>query len=627
MLFRFLGLSARARLGFVHDCIMAAAALLLALYLRLGDEWLTHLPPIMLITAVAAFTGVAAVAFLINRLNRGMWRYASIDDMLAIVRSATITVLVFTAVMFLWTRLEEMPRSIPVISWLTLVFLLASPRVFYRLLKDRRLDLHRKNRVGEVPVLLVGASAGAELFIRALQREPQRPFRVVGILSANRKRSGHRIHGTPVLGAPDDLVAVCSRLARKDRPQKLILAGESEGGTAVRRLLDDATQLGMTLARLPRLTEFRNVDATTVRQLSVADLLGRPQVPFDREAAQTMVRRRRVLITGAGGSIGSELVRQIAALGPAELTLVDSSEANLYEIELESREKHPALALSPVLADVRDRDRILRLFLDARPELVFHAAALKHVAIVETNPLEGIATNVLGTLNVMDACAEAGAGTMVLISTDKAVNPASVMGATKRLAELCCVSRSAREETGTRFLSVRFGNVLGSSGSVVPLFERQIADGGPVTVTDPEMQRYFMTVGEAVTLVLQASMLGLRRRGGIFVLNMGQPVKIVDLAKQMIHLAGLRPGADVDIVFKGARTGEKLFEEPFYENEEPAATEYPDILLVSPRTGDDAEIDRGIEALTKAIPISDRTAAMEALRRLVPEYRPFPCGR
>ena len=625
MLFRFLGPSARARLGFVHDCIMAAAALLLAFYLRLGDEWLTHSPPTVLIAAVAAFTGVAAVAFLINRLNQGMWRYASIDDMLAIVRSATITVLIFTAVMFLWTRLEDMPRSVPVISWLTLMFLLASPRLFYRLLKDRRLDLHRKDRAGEVPVLLVGAGAGAELFIRALQREPQRPFRVVGILSANRKRSGHRIHGTPVLGAPEDLAAVRPRLARKDRPQKLILTGESEDGTAIRKLLDDATQLGMTLARLPRLTEFRNVDATTVQQLSVADLLGRPQVPFDRETAQTMVRRRRVLITGAGGSIGSELVRQIAALGPAELTLVDSSEANLYEIELETRENHPALTLSPTLADVRDRDRIARLFSDARPELVFHAAALKHVAIVETNPLEGIATNVLGTLNVMDACAEAGADTMVLISTDKAVNPASVMGATKRLAELCCVSRSAREETGTRFLSVRFGNVLGSSGSVVPLFDRQIADGGPVTVTDPEMQRYFMTVGEAVTLVLQAS--GLRRRGGIFVLNMGQPVKIVDLAKQMIRLAGLRPGADVDIVFRGARTGEKLVEEPFYENEEPAATECPDILLVSPRAGDDAEIDRGIEALAEAILISDRTAAMEALRRLVPEYRPLPCGR
>ena len=627
MLFRLLGPSARARLGFIHDCVMAAAAFLLALYLRLGDGWLTHFPETMLITAVAAFTCIAAVAFLINRLNRGMWRYASIDDMLAIVKSATITVFVFTVAMFLWTRLEDIPRSVPVISWLTLVFLLAGPRVFYRLLKDRRLDLQRRRHAGEVPVLLVGVGASAELFVRALQRQPQPAFRVVGILSGNRKQSGHRIHGIPVLGAPGDLAAIAARLAREDRPQKLILTGESEDGAVVRKLLDEATRLGMTLARLPRFTEFRNVDATTVRQLSVADLLGRPQIPFDREAAHAMVRQRRVLITGAGGSIGSELARQIAALDPAEMTLLDSSEANLYAIEQESRENHPALALSPVLADIRDRDRISRLFSAARPELVFHAAALKHVALVEANPLEGIATNVLGTMNVMDACAEAGAEAMVLISTDKAVNPASVMGATKRLAELCCVSRSARGEEGTRFLSVRFGNVLGSSGSVVPLFERQIANGGPVTVTAPEMQRYFMTVGEAVTLVLQASMLGLRRRSGIFVLNMGQPVKIVDLAKQMIRLAGLRPGADVDIVFKGARTGEKLFEEPFYENEAPATTEYPDILLVSPRTADAAEIDRGIRALTKAILISDRTAAMEALRRLVPEYRSLRCGR
>jgi FlaA1/EpsC-like NDP-sugar epimerase len=365
--------------------------------------------------------------------------------------------------------------------------------------------------------------------------------------------------------------------------------------------------------------------------VAIEDLLDRPQRPLDREAMARLVHGRRVLVTGAGGTIGSELARQIAALGPAELVLADNSEYALYEIDLELSEAAPDVPRVSLIADIRDRDRMLALFARHRPELVFHAAALKHVPIVEANPAEGVLTNAVGTRHVADAARAHGALAMVLISTDKAVNPTSVMGATKRLAEMYCQAldlRARADGAGTRFVTVRFGNVLGSTGSVVPLFRRQLERGGPLTVTHPDMRRYFMTVREAVGLVLAATVLRVRdeglpeaaRQGGIFVLDMGEPVKIVDLARRMIRLAGLRPEIDVAIRYTGLRPGEKLYEELFHGRETLVEAGAPGLLMAAPRTADLALVARAMDEAGAASRAGREGAALSVLAALVPEF-------
>jgi O-antigen biosynthesis protein WbqV len=349
---------------------------------------------------------------------------------------------------------------------------------------------------------------------------------------------------------------------------------------------------------------------------------------LDRNAMEELVRGKRVLVTGAGGTIGGELARQVAALGPSHLTLIDNSEFALYSIDLEIRERAPLLPRTAVLANVRDDRRIATAIRAARPELVFHAAALKHVPIVEDNPEEGVLTNVVGTRNVVDACVAERVAAMVLISTDKAVNPVAVMGASKRLAESYCQSlnlaRAAGDDIATRFITVRFGNVLGSTGSVVPLFERQLAQGGPLTVTHPDMTRYFMTVREAVELVLEATVLGTGDGDSvaIYVLDMGTPVRIMDLARQMIRLAGLRPNDDIKIEITGLRPGEKLHEELFHTAEKTEPTRYPGVLIARPRPLNRATLATGIDQLAQAARARDRALVSGTLRALVPEYHP-----
>ena len=348
-----------------------------------------------------------------------------------------------------------------------------------------------------------------------------------------------------------------------------------------------------------------------------------------------LVQGRRVLVTGAGGTIGGELARQVAALRPAELVLLDNGEFALWQIDSELAELAPDVARVPVIADIRDAVRIRALCLQYRPELVFHAAALKHVPIVEAHPLEGLLTNAVGTVILAEAARAAGAQAMVLISTDKAVNPTSVMGASKRLAEMYCQAldiSGRRGDAGMRCITVRFGNVLGSTGSVVPIFQHQLARGGPLTVTHPEMRRYFMTVREAVGLVLQASWVGagaqspeFLRDGGIFVLDMGPPVKILELARQMIRLAGLRPDVDIEIKFTGLRPGEKLFEELFHGHEPAVPTPYPGLLMARPRTADAAIVARAIEEIAIACRAGNVTAALAQLGRLIPEFAPDAC--
>jgi len=398
-------------------------------------------------------------------------------------------------------------------------------------------------------------------------------------------------------------------------------------GAEVRKLFDLAEAHGCTLWRLPRTTQLQTGldEKIETQPIAVEDLLGRPQTKLNRQAMAELITGQKVLVTGAGGSIGSELVRQIAGFSPVSMTLLDSSEFNLYQIDQELAQTHPDLPRFGVLGNVRDRARIDQLFASHSPTLVFHAAALKHVPLVEQNPLEGILTNVMGSRNVADACIVHQVKTMVLISTDKAVNPPNIMGATKRLAESYCqaLDIEAQETNQTRFVTVRFGNVLGSTGSVVPLFQKQLAAGGPITVTHPEVTRYFMTTREAVELVLQASAMGRSEPGTvgrIYVLEMGKPVRILELAEQMVRLAGMQPNKDIEIRITGLRAGEKLHEELLHEAEELLQTSHHGLLLAEPRTNNISTLRIELDSLDHAASGRRRDDALKILKALVPEY-------
>ncbi len=621
----------RARVAFAHDTVMAALSFLLSLWLRLGSQQLrADWTPGNLALATGLFTLTAATVFLSLRLYRGVWRYASTTDLLALTRAATLTVLIFIPVLFLFTRLHDLPRSLLGINWFVLLALLGGPRFIYRVLRDRRLDLKLERQREEsgarrIPVLLVGSGDGADLFIRATQQGDVQ-YRAVGILTAKKAQVGQGMHGVIILGLFDALEEVVAGLAAKGlAPERLVLTEEDFDGGLVRDLFDRADALGLPLARLPRLTDLKDgmADRMEIKPVAVEDLLGRPQTVLDRSGLTGLIAGKRVLVTGAGGSIGSELVRQISDCGPSLLLLAEASEFALYTIDQELGLRHPGLARLPLIADVRDRARITEIMAAHTPELVFHAAALKHVPMVEGNPLDGCLTNAVGTRIVADACIAHHVALMVLISTDKAVNPTNVMGASKRMAERYCQAMDMAGG-GTRFVTVRFGNVLGSTGSVVPLFQKQLAAGGPITVTHPDMTRYFMTIREAVELVLQAATLGMQQaalyQGRIFVLDMGEPVKIVHLARQMVRMAGLRPDQDIAITFTGLRPGEKLFEEIFHGAEPPVPTGVGGILVAAVRASDQAAIAAALDRLEQACRSRDFAAAMTSLRALVPEY-------
>jgi len=621
----------RQIIAFVHDVVVAALAYVLALYLRLGDGF-----PTLSLTQITAgaglFTLTCAAVFLLAGLYRGIWAFASLRDLNQIFRSVTAAVVAFTLAAFFVMRLDGVPRTLPFIVWFILLAGLGGPRMLLRLMRERRLSaLWERSGGGRVNVLLIGAGDEADLFIRAVGSNPQAPFRIVGILGENSKRVGRHVHGIPVMGTVQDLPHVVAKLGEKDcAPSRLVITRATTRMNApmMAELLEHCATLGLKLSRLPALTELSNdLDARqTPREqpLALEDLLGRPETVLNREAIGRLIAGRRVLVTGAGGTIGSELARQITALAPSHLTLLDACEFNLYKVELEMREAHPLLNQSAFLADVRDMARLTQIFRDEKPDLVFHAAAIKHVPIAEFNAREAILTNVIGTRLVADCAAKANVVATVMISTDKAVHPANVMGATKRLAEMYIQALDLLSPS-SRFMTVRFGNVLGSTGSVVPRFQEQIAKGGPVTVTHPDITRYFMTVREAVELVLQASALGAQpgdQRGKVMVLDMGQPVKIVDLARQMIRLAGLKPDEDVKIAYTGLRPGEKMYEELFAPSEELIAAAADGVRLAKSPTVELPQLQQSLASFATLLQAGmTETAAIARLEELVPEFK------
>ena len=619
------------------DGALAAIAVLAAFWLAAPAHPMPT--PALLPLAGTAAIWLIGVPF---GLARQHWRFTGLSDALAITATATLTTILIT-LLLVGVGAPLPSASFPVLLLLMLTLGLLAPRLTYRIMRSRR-DGGAEHSADLIPALVIGDGASGDLFLAALARDPRRRYRAMGLVLPSAREAGRRIHGVPILGARDQLGAVLDQLDALDQaPALLIIAASDLSGADLRAILAHAEPRGLRVARAPNPTALvtphtpdGGTNEPTLRPIAIEELLNRPQVALDREGMARLIQGKRVLITGAGGSIGSELARQVACFGPASLTLLDSSEFALWAIDLELSETEPAVPRQAVIADVRDATRINALCATLQPELVFHAAALKHVPLVEANPLEAIATNTLGTRNVAEAARASGAEVMVLISTDKAVNPSSIMGASKRLAEMFAqgLDIAARAQSRNQrihppsmhIVTVRFGNVLGSTGSVVPLFRRQLARGGPLTVTHPDMSRYFMTVREAVSLVLQASVVGCSdaalpvARGGIFVLDMGEPVKIVDLARQMIRLAGLRPDIDVAIHFTGLRPGEKLFEELFHGREQPIETGFPGLLMAAPRAADAAFISRAFDDIAVLVARGDVAGLRAILARLVPEY-------
>jgi len=616
----------RLAINIALDGALAAAAVILACFLAAPGP----VPPDLraLPAAGAAAIWLIGVPFGLSRLH---WRFTTLRD-LALVGGAGIVAAILLVLLLVGVGVALPSPGFPVILALCMVAALTAPRITYRLARTQARQPDSENLTAAI---LVGTGETAELFLTALSRFPVPPYRVTGLISLSARHTGRSILGFDILGPADDALNILTRLAASENlPSLLIITAPEFAGDALARLLAAAESHGVRTLRAPSLTALSPAEAEKIQlqPIAIEDLLNRRQVTLDREGMARLIQRRRVMITGAGGSIGSELARQVAGFAPSELLLLDNGEYALWQIDLELQESHPACPRQAIIADVRDTARIAGICAGFRPEIVFHAAALKHVPIVENNPLEGLRTNVLGTQSVADAAQKSGAQAMVLISTDKAVNPSSVMGASKRLAEMYAqaLDVAARRAGGMRCVTVRFGNVLGSTGSVVPLFRRQLAAGGPLTVTHPDMQRYFMTVREAVGLVLQASVAGTGPTsppdGGIFVLDMGEPVKIVDLARQMIRLAGLRPDTDIAIRFTGLRPGEKLFEELFHGAEQPVPTPYPGLLMATPRLADLTTIRAALQNLSLAAHADDTSGALKILADLVPEFSHNPTG-
>lgn len=622
----------RIAVNILLDGVLAALAAPLARWLAAPQDGLLH--PLWFLAGGAITLLVSGVPF---RMPQQYWRFSGVSDLLGIAGASIASSVLFScglvAVGFPLPSL-----TFPIIYALVLLVMLGGLRVGYRL--AHRIALRRANLRR---VVLIGADTVADLYLRALERNPEAGIRVVGLVALGTHQAGRRIHNVPILGHVEDIGAILDRLAKNNvLPESLVVTDPSFRGRALTNVLDAAAVHGISVLRTPALTDLTPAERVQLRPVPLEDLLNRPQVPLDREGMERLVGNHTVLVTGAGGTIGSELVRQIALLGPERLILLDHGEFELWQIDVELADCAPHVPREVVVADVRDEARLDEVMARFRPELVFHAAALKHVPIVEANPAEGLLTNVHGTRVVADTASRHGAQAMVVISTDKAVNPSSLMGASKRAAEMYCQALDVRARVSgkpdaMRCVTVRFGNVLGSTGSVVPLFRRQLERGGPLTVTHPEMRRYFMTVPEAVGLVLQASVRGMRhtdgsgtddllRHGGIFVLDMGEPVRIVDLARQMIHMAGLRPDEDVTIRFTGLRPGEKLYEELFHGREAPVPTDEPGLLMATPRLVDLEQIRQAVDQITAYAREGDVQAALRILALLVPEFDHNPAG-
>ena len=598
----------RSLLAVLHDLVAVAGAWLIAFWLRFNLD----IPEAYSEQALASVTWVVPLygaIFYGAGLYRGIWRYASLPDLQRIILAVGGAALAVPAMLFMLQL--AVPRSVLVMSPILLVVIMGGSRLAYRGWKERRLGL--APAVGREPVVVLGAGEAAASLIKDLSRSPQ--WQVIGIFDDDRALHRRQIHGAMVYGEISDLSAMQPKL----KAQRAIIAMPEADHGARRKAVEAARDAGLQVMTVPSFDDLVSgrVTVSEIRNVELDDLLGRDPVKLDTSGLREWLGNRVVLVSGAGGSIGSELCRQIARYQPQRIVLLENSEFSLYSIEQEFLRRFPDLAISSIIGDVKDPDRMNQLLATLRPSVIFHAAAYKHVPLMENNNAwQAVRNNVLGTRVMAEAAIANGIEKFVLISTDKAVNPTNVMGATKRMAELLC---QALQGVGvTRFVVVRFGNVLGSTGSVIPRFREQIAAGGPVTVTHPEITRYFMSIPEAVQLVMQA---GLMSGGGeIVVLDMGEPVKIADLARDMIRLSGFSEN-DIRITYTGLRPGEKLYEEVLAADENSLPTPHPKLRIAKARPAPPDFLQEMTSWLARPSVADDADVRAE-LAQWVPEYQP-----
>ncbi|MCB1959404.1 MAG: polysaccharide biosynthesis protein [Rhodocyclaceae bacterium] len=601
----------RTALIVLFDLVTAAVAWIAGLMLRFNFD----VPPeygAKILVSLVILLVVHALACRWAGLYRGMWVFASLPDLKRVLKAVGVSSMALLALLAIDRQAPAIPRSMVVLYPLLLMVIMGGGRAAWRMWKEHR--LYGGLRAAGKPVVVVGAGTGGAMLVRELERSPD--WRVVALVDDAPSKRGLDLYGCPVAGSVDEL----ERVLRDFKAQHVILAMPSAAGPALRRAADLAVRAGAHTFTVPGLEDLMSgkVAINAMRPVEIEDLLGREPVSIDTEHVQAMIGGKTVLVTGAGGSIGSELCRQLARFAPARLVLFEASEFVLYNIEQWFVGQQPGVEVVPLAGDVKDAQRLEEVFVRWRPELVFHAAAYKHVPLMEVgNAWQAVRNNVLGTLQLARCAQRHGAERFVLVSTDKAVNPTNVMGATKRLAEMVCEALHS-QGGDTQFGMVRFGNVLGSTGSVIPKFAEQIARGGPVTVTHPEINRFFMSIPEAAQLVLQAASMG--RGGEVFVMDMGEPVKIVDLARNMIRLSGYAED-DIRIEFTGLRPGEKLYEELLADAEQTRETPHPKLRIARSRTVAPDFLDALVTWLDAPRPLADE-AVRQGLRRWVPEYAP-----
>jgi FlaA1/EpsC-like NDP-sugar epimerase len=593
--------------------VLVPAAYALAFLLRFDGTLPDEFAPFFWHT-VGYLLVLRLATFAVFGLFSGWWRHVGMSDLVALLKAVTVSSVLLVAVLFMTGRLDGFPRGIIVLDWATAVLVFGGARFCVRAFREERLAPWRTPRGKKT--LIIGAGAAAERLLREVQREGDSGIAPVGIVDDDPAKLGMRLHGVPVLGGTQRI----AQLAAKAQAELLVIAIPSATREQMRTIVEECLATGVEFKIVPSIRELLDGRARMgqLRSVQIEDLLGREAVELGFDGPRTDLEGRTVMVTGGAGSIGSELARQIAGFNPSRLIVLDQAESPLYFVHLELQQTHPGLRITPVVADVTDQGRMERVFARYRPEFVFHAAAYKHVPLMEHNVVEAVRNNVLGSLCVAELAARFGAEKFVLISTDKAVYPSSVMGASKRVAEQVVLGWPALVKSRTDFRAVRFGNVLGSDGSVIPLFKRQLAAGQPLTVTHPEVTRYFMTIPEAVGLVLQAAALP-EAAGRISMLEMGEPVRIVELAENLVRLSGLEPYKDVPIVFTGLRPGEKLHEELMSEREATVPTALPKIRIVQAAEPDPHALTAGLDRLGAAAAVGDPGDSLVALCALVPE--------
>jgi FlaA1/EpsC-like NDP-sugar epimerase len=615
----------------IHDALATALALFASFYLRFeGDLFFDRVP--LLLRILPYFIAFSVVVCYTFNLTTTKWRFISLPDALNILRVATVLTVALLVLDYIFVAPNVkgtffLGKITIILYWFLEVFFLSGLRFAYRYFRYARVRHHARTEDAS-PTLFIGRAADAEILLRGIESGAVKRLWPVGLLSPSPADRGQLIRNIPVLGGIDDLDDVIRDFARRNRPIARVVMGPSafEPEARPETVLMRARRQGLIVSRLPSL---ESGDAPRLTTVAVEDLLLRPSEKIDYARLETLVKNKSVIVTGGGGSIGSEICDRVATFGATRLLVIENSEPALYAAVERLVERNTEAIIEGRIADIRDRDRILRLMNEFKPDIVFHAAALKHVPILERDWSEGVKTNIFGSVNIADAAVASGAEAMVMISTDKAIEPVSMLGLTKRFAEMYCQALDhdlASQRGGKprmRLISVRFGNVLASNGSVVPKFKAQIEAGGPVTVTHPDMVRYFMTIREACDLVITAATHALapvRPDVSVYVLNMGQPVKIVDLAERMIRLSGLQPGHDIDIVFTGMRPGERLNEILFTTEEPTVEIGVAGIMAAKPNEPPMESLRKWMAALEQAIVRDDRATIRTVLKDAIPEF-------